>query len=333
MSDLRPPEQRPMPPQRLAARRDHLVRELRPSRRRRLPAGRRALRLLPIGAVLAGGAFAATQIWQPSSPTDLVRVECYAAPSIESAHRTASADIFGFRGPRQRATKATTMCAGLWRHGVLGNGRSTPPLVACVYRGQTAVFPGDAGTCAALGMRAVRGFTRKQGEAIASVDRMAALLKQCGDPKEISRRFDAMVRRLGADPPHLDLPLAHGRDCGPALTRRQAVAVAMFSNIRGESFMPPAFMGCKETYGGIAKAPAGTNCALGLGGARSPDCPDGAQAERLVRRTLDRNGLGGWHIMVIPPKSFSSRYCYVYSRVYPDRREVRLRSMVDDPNR
>jgi hypothetical protein len=37
--------------------------------------------------------------------------------------------------------------------------------------------------------------------------------------------------------------------------------------------------------------------------------------------------------MVIPPKSFSSRYCYVYSRVYPDRREVRLRSMVDDPNR
>jgi hypothetical protein len=37
--------------------------------------------------------------------------------------------------------------------------------------------------------------------------------------------------------------------------------------------------------------------------------------------------------MIVPPRSFSSNYCYVYSRVYPQRDEVRLRSMVDDPNR
>jgi hypothetical protein len=329
MSDLRLPERRPLPPQRLAARRDHLVRELSP-RRRRFRTGRRALLLLPIGAALAGGAFAASQIWQSSSPGDIARVQCYAAPSIESAHREVSADIVGLRGPRERATKATTMCAGLWRHGVLGNGSPPPPLVACIFRARIAVFPGDAGTCAALGMRPARGFTRAQERAVARIDRLAAVLEQCGDPKEISRRFDAMVRRLGADPPHLRLPLARGRDCGPALTHRQALALATFTPMKTGSFMPPAYMGCRQSYGGIAEAPAGTNCELGLS---HLDCPDGAEAKRAVRRTLHRNGLGDWHIMVVPPRSFSSNYCYVYSRVYPQRHEVRLRSMVDDPNR
>jgi hypothetical protein len=335
MSDLRLPERRRMPAQRRAARRDHLVRELRAPRRRRLPFGGRALVLLPIGAALAGGAFAASQIWQSSSPTDAARVQCYEQASIEAQHREASRDIVGLRGPRQRAVAATTMCAGLWRHGVLGNGGGAPPppLVACIYRGQVAVFPGSAGTCAALDMRPVRGYTRRQAEGVAALDRIAAVLQECGDPKEISRRVDALVRELGADPPHWQIGLARGRDCGPALTRRQALQIAMFSPMRGDSFMPPAFMGCKESYGGIAKAPPGTNCALGLGEPGAPDCPDGAQARRLVQRTLDRNGLGDWHIMVIPPESFSSRYCYVYSRVYPERDEVRLRSMVDDPNR
>jgi hypothetical protein len=333
MSDLRLPERRPMPPQRLAARRDHLIRELRAPRRRRLPGGGRALLLLPIGAALAGGAFAASQIWQASSPTDAARVQCYEQASVRAHHREASNDIVGLRGPRQRAVGATTMCAGLWRHGVLGNGGAPPPLVACIYRGQVAVFPGSVGTCAALDMRPVRGYTRRQAEGVAALDRIAAVLQQCGDPKEISRRVDALVRELGADPPHLDLPLARGRDCGPALTRRQALQVAMFSPMKTDSFMPPAYMGCKESYGGIAKAPAGTNCALGLGGPRSPDCPDGAQARRAVRHELDRHGLDDWRIMVIPPKSFSSNFCYVYSRVYPQRDEVRLRSMVDDPNR
>jgi hypothetical protein len=333
MSDLRLPERRPMPRRRLAARRDHLVRELRVPRGGRLPGGRSALLLLPIGAALAGGAFAATQIFQASSPTDVARVQCYERASIGAPHREASRDIVGLRGPRQRAAGATAMCAALWRHGVLGDGDASPPLAACVYRGRIAVFPGEADTCAGLGMRDATRFRRKQTEMVAALDRIAAVLQRCGDPDEISRRLDAIVRELGGDPPHVRLRRAPGRDCGPALTRRQALALALFASAKDDTFMPPAFMGCKESYGGIAKAPAGTNCALGLGEPDAPSCPAGAQARRLVRRELDRNGLENWRITVIPPESFSSHYCYVYSRVYPERREVRLRSMVDDPSR
>lgn len=330
MSDLRVPERRPMPRQRKEARRDHLIRELRAPRRRRPRFGRRTLVLLPIGATLAGGAFAATQIWQSSHPADVVRVQCYERASIEARHREASSDVLGLRGPRQRARGATAMCADLWRHGALGVSGKVPQLEACVYRGRTAVFPGPSGTCVALAMRPVRGFERRQAELVAGLDEIVALLGRCGDPDEISRQLDAMVRRRGGEPLHLDLPLAPGRDCGPALPRRTALKVAMLGSIRGESFMPPAFMGCEESYGGVEQAPAGTNCSLGLS---HLDCPDGAEAKRAVRRALDRNGLGDWHIMVVPPESFSSRYCYVYSRVYPERHEVRLRSMVDDPNR
>jgi hypothetical protein len=333
MSDLRVPERRPMPRQRKAARRDHLIRELRAPQRRRPRFGRRALLLVPIGVTLAGGALAATQIWQSSHPADIVRVQCYERASIEPRHREASSDVLGLRGPRQRARGATAMCADLWRHGALGDTGKVPQLEACVYRGRNAVFPGPPGTCVALAMRPVRGFERGQAELVARLDELVALLGRCGDPDEISRQLDAAVRRRGGEPLHLDLPLAPGRDCGPALPRRTALRVAMLGSISGESFMPPAFMGCEESYGGVEQAPAGTNCSLGLGGPRAPLCPDGAQAEQLVRHALERRGLGDWRIVVVPPESFSSRYCYVYSRVYPQRDEVRLRSMVDDPNR
>ena len=262
-----------------------------------------------------------------------MRVECYERASLEAPHREASSDVLGLRGPRQRARGATAMCAGLWTRGVLGDGGKAPRLEACVHRGRTAVFPGPPSTCVALAMRPVTGFTRQQARIVAYLDRIAALLGRCGDPDEIERRLDAIVRSRGGDVPELNLPLAPGRDCGPALSRRDALKVAMLTSVRGDSFMPPAFMGCEESYGSVEEAPAGTNCAVGLGGPRAPSCPDGAQAQRLVRRGLDRRGLEDWRILVIPPESFSTRYCYVFSRVYPERREVRLRSMVDDPNR
>ena len=225
------------------------------------------------------------------------------------------------------------MCADLWTRGVLGNGGKPPRLEACVHRGRTTVFPGPPGTCVALAMRPVTGFTREQARMVAYFDRIAALLRRCGDPDEIARRLEVIVRRSGGRLPELNLPLAPGRDCGPALSRRDALKVALLTSARTDSFMPPAFMGCEESYGGVARAPAGTNCGIGLGGPQAPSCPNGAQAQRVVRRGLDLRGLEDWRILVIPPKSFSMRYCYVFSRVYPERREVRLRSMVDDPNR
>src|SRR5215218_11016461 len=155
MSDLRLPEPRQLPPGRLAARRDHLVRELRAPRRRRrrLPRGRRALLLLPIGAALAGGALAATRPWEGSSPTDLVRVKCYSSASVTARYRMASADIVGWSGPRDTPRSPVALCAELWEHGVLGDGGAAPRLQACICRAETVVFPGPQTTCALLGLR------------------------------------------------------------------------------------------------------------------------------------------------------------------------------------
>jgi hypothetical protein len=335
MTDLRPPAPRPLPPERLATRRDHLVSELRRPRRRWLPRGRRALVLVPIGAVLvAGGAFAASQLWQASHPEDIVRVKCYASANVNAHYREASADIFGLRGRPAKPRSLTAMCAGLWKHGVLGKGGSAPPLQACVYRAEAVVFPGPEGTCELLGLQRPRGsYTREQRRYLGYVNRIAALLEECGDPKEISRQIDRIAREAGADPPHVRLERYPKRDCGPAFPRRIALQAALFGLLTESThFYPPAYMGCGESYGGIVKAPGGTNCDLGLGDVRAPDCPDGPQAERIVRRSLDRHGLGDWRIVVVPPKSLSSNFCYVFSRVHPSLHEVRLSSMVDNPN-
>lgn len=183
----------------------------------------RALLLLPIGATLAGGALAATQIWQSSHPADIVRVECYERASLEAPHREASSDVLGLRGPRQRARGATAMCAGFWTRGVLGHGGKAPRLEACVHRGRTAVFPGPPSTCVALAMRPVTGFTREQARIVAYLDRIAALLSRCGDPDEIARRLGAIVRSRGGDLPELNLPLAPGRRLRPgAVAPRRA---------------------------------------------------------------------------------------------------------------
>jgi hypothetical protein len=334
MSDLRPPAPRPLPPERLAARRDHLVRELRAERPRRrwLPRGRRTLLLVPIGAVLvAGGALATSQLWRASNPEDLVRVKCYASANVNAHYREASADIVGVRGRPAKPRSLTAMCAGLWRHGVLGKGGSAPALQACVYRAEPVVFPGPDGTCEALRLRRPRGsYTQAQLRYLGVVHRLATLLEQCGDPREISRRIDRIAREAGADPPHVRLERYPGRDCGPALPHRIALRLASFGLLtRATGFYPPAYMGCAESYGGIAKAPGGTNCDLGLSHA---DCADGPQAARIVRRSLDRHGLRDWRIVVVPPKSLSSNFCYVFSRVHPSLREVRLSSMVDSPH-
>jgi hypothetical protein len=333
MTDLRPPAPRPLPPERLAARRDHLVRELRAGRPRRrwLPRGRRAFLLVPIGAVLvAGGALATSQLWQASHPEDLARVKCYAGANVNAHYREASADIFGARGPAVKPKSRTAMCAQLWRHGVLGDGHSAPPLQACVYRAEAVVFPGPEGTCEALGLRRPRGsYTRQQRRGLVYVDRLAAVLEQCGDPKQISREIDRIVRRAFPDrePPHLTIRLRPGQRCGPALSHREAMRFAPFIGpITGSGFYPPAYMGCVESYGAIEKAPGGTNCFLGLGAVKAPECPDGPQAERIVRRALDRHGLTDWRIVVVPPESLSSHFCYVFSRVHPSLKEVRLSS-------
>jgi hypothetical protein len=331
MTDLRPPAPRQLPPERLAARRDHLVSELRRPRRRWLPRGRRAFVLVPIGAVLvAGGAFAASQLWQASHPADLVRVKCYASANVNAGYREASADIFGARGPRATPKSRSAVCAELWEHGVFGDSHSAPPLQACVYRAEAVVFPGREGTCEALGLRRPRGsYARQQRRELAYVDRIAALLERCGDPKQISREIDQIQRRAfpGAEPSHLTLKRYPGRDCGPAFPHRLAMRVAPWVGpLTSSAEYPPAYMGCVESYGAIEKAPGGTNCDLGLGDVKAPDCPDGPQAERVVRRALDRHGLTDWRIVVVPPKSLSSRFCYVFSRVHPSLKEVRLSS-------
>jgi hypothetical protein len=259
-----------------------------------------------------------------------VRVQCYERASIDAPHREASADIVGQRGPRRRARGAAAMCAELWTRGVLGDGGAAPPLEACVYRGRIAVFPGSADTCVALAMRPVRGFRRGQAELVALIDRIAAQLQRCGDPDAIERRINAILRAERYLPLDMNLPKIPGRGCGPALPRRLALRIAVGTPLRETAFLPPAWSECTRLSGGIAAASPGTNCALGLNDIHV-DCPDGADAQRLVRRVLDRHGLEDWRIVVVPPESLSQEFCYAISRVYPQRREVRLRSWVSEP--
>jgi len=58
--------------------------------------------------------------------------------------------------------------------------------------------------------------TRAQLRYLAYVDRLAALLERCGDPKRIARRFERIVLEAGYDPWHLNLSLRRGATAAPS---------------------------------------------------------------------------------------------------------------------
>lgn len=148
--DLRLPRDRDLPPGRLSQRKEHLVNAIVTAERetgvlRRPPGPRRrwvALVLAPAAIlVLAAGAYAI--ITHP--PEDVVNgIACYAGPTTDSDGAFVGADG---RDPVE-------VCAEIWEQGALVEGvRQAPPLVACVPpQGEVVwVFPGQEGTCQALG--------------------------------------------------------------------------------------------------------------------------------------------------------------------------------------
>lgn len=111
-----------------------------------------------VGAAVAKSAFAPAadrSLARCHSTTDLGRGDDFAGTSV------AAADAHGI----VTIDHAVQSCAGLWREGILKEGANqigepsatgvarVPPLVGCVDSdGVAAVFPGDDGLCASLGL-------------------------------------------------------------------------------------------------------------------------------------------------------------------------------------
>jgi hypothetical protein len=122
-----------------------------------------------VAAGTSAGAYAYVQHSQPV--TDKGQARCYTVASLsagpESFTTIAQATIAGSPRPAQ-VDNALTVCAALWRQGILHPGPQgargpaapdpegsspVPPLAACVLPDSTAaVFPGTTSTCAALGL-------------------------------------------------------------------------------------------------------------------------------------------------------------------------------------
>lgn len=138
--------------------------------------GRRKLsgRVIVVGAlvagVLAGGGAAAAVLLAPQRPTVFDQARCYSEPSSDFSDAFPGTSIttpteVGQSGPIDVPDQALDACSAVWRQGLLvygsphvlsGPGTSdnrVPPLVVCVLpSGEAAVFPGDAETCASLGL-------------------------------------------------------------------------------------------------------------------------------------------------------------------------------------
>lgn len=103
-----------------------------------------------VGVVVSGLALAGVAAWVVSTPpADELRPGCYAEDDLGSHVVAVEA-----AAPRDLMAR----CAELWRRGeVQPNERTAPPLVACSREaGPVAVFPGEPGICAILGLRDVQ---------------------------------------------------------------------------------------------------------------------------------------------------------------------------------
>ncbi|MEV4625922.1 hypothetical protein AB0J90_06495 [Micromonospora sp. NPDC049523] len=180
------PPQRPLPPARARARQALL--EQYASTPVRMPRRRRIARYLAVTAagstLLFGGAAAAYVAYRPASVPVEDQTRCYTVASLDGGdsdfHGTTVGRAWSGDGQRSAAA-AVELCAALWQQGVLEAGAKgvrppeggakevgpsagvvptvpVPPLQACVLdNGIAAVFPGDTGTCARLGLAKLAG--------------------------------------------------------------------------------------------------------------------------------------------------------------------------------
>jgi hypothetical protein len=117
------------------------------------------------GAVLLGTGAAMTYV-HLQAVTNKTDARCYTAASTAGPDQYTTIAAPGEPGSPGRVEHARSVCADLWRQGFLSAGASgisrprnssvshrVPALVVCTMsNGTAAVFPGQAGTCARLGM-------------------------------------------------------------------------------------------------------------------------------------------------------------------------------------
>ena len=158
------PPSRPFPSARRAAVKTMLMAEVRASRR----SWWQAPSAVAIGAVV-GVSVLAGAAQQIVAPTRTLSAHCFSKVTTDTTYAADVSYAGDIIGPNLlRASKIddpVTVCGDIWEQGVLTPGRlmlgpaarpahghHVPKLVACTLGGQAAVYPGDATTCARLGL-------------------------------------------------------------------------------------------------------------------------------------------------------------------------------------
>jgi hypothetical protein len=158
------PASRPFPSERRSAVKSMLMAEVRASARPwwRAPAA------VAVGTAL-GVTVAAGAAQQIVAPTKTLAAHCFSKVTTDTAYAadvSYAGDIIGPNLLRQtRIGDPVQVCSDIWEQGVLTPGRrmqgpslhpahghAVPQLVACTLGREAAVYPGDATTCARLGL-------------------------------------------------------------------------------------------------------------------------------------------------------------------------------------
>ena len=164
----RVPASRPFPSARRAAVKTMLMAEVRASRRSWWQAPAAVAVGTAMGVTVLAGA--AQQI---VAPTRTLSAYCFTKVTTDTTYAADVSYAGDIIGPNLlRASKIddpVKVCGDIWEQGVLSpdrkmvgpaarpaHGHAVPKLVACTLAGQAAVYPGDATTCARLGLPQAR---------------------------------------------------------------------------------------------------------------------------------------------------------------------------------
>lgn len=126
-----------------------------------------------VGVITGGVVLGLGSAGNPGVPTEREIAYCYRTADItsDSPNQHIPVGIGGLGGRGDVTADIMQICADSWRSNVYGfqppEADHIPPLVACVLTddavnataGAIGVFPGDSGTCAALGLARVTPWT------------------------------------------------------------------------------------------------------------------------------------------------------------------------------
>lgn len=272
------------------ARREALVAELRPQRRRRRPrpAGRRlivaAVALVAVsgGVAWAAGAFTADDVSLEAG------IGCYSQPRLHGNNLA----VAGTHSSADPVAK----CAKYWREGAIGGGGpSSPHLVACTEQGGgVSVFPGPDDLCARLGLEALPAdfapAGREAGRAYTAwfkflMDKATVPPGDCRSPQVIAQQVRARLAKTS----YSDVKVVIRKE-GPCarMVDAEGVAIEVFTGSRSEDR--------QQQLGARAASALGP-----LGDKASKSCIAPASFEAQARRALAKAELSEVKVHVYRP--------------------------------